>query len=81
MSADLVWVAAVAVVFAVVGAFYYLRVIKLAYFDPPETDLPIAPATGAGTVLTINILMIVAILPWIGSLLALCADVIRQFAV
>lgn len=81
VSADLIWVAAVAVVFAVVGAFYYLRVIKLAYFDAPETDLPVAPATGSGTVLTINILLIVAILPWIGSLLALCADVIRQFAV
>ncbi len=81
VNADLIWVATVAVVFAVVGAFYYLRVIKLAYFDAPETDLPIAPATGTSTVLTINILLLIAILPWIGSLLALCADVIRQFAV
>ncbi len=81
VKADLVWVAVVAVLFAVVGAYYYLRIIKLAYFDPPETDLPVAPAAGMSTVLTINVLMIVLILPWIGSLLSLCAEVIRQFAV
>lgn len=81
VNAGLVWVAAVAVVFAVVGAFYYLRVIKLAYFDAPETDIETPAPAGAGTLLTVNILLIVAILPWIGSLLALCADAMRQFAV
>ncbi len=81
ISVQLIWVAAVAVIFAVVGAFYYLRIIKLAYFDPPESDLPISNATGVKTLLTANILLIVIILPWVGSLLALCADAIRLFAV
>jgi NADH-quinone oxidoreductase subunit N len=31
-----VWLAVVAVVFSVIGAFYYLRVVKLMYFDAAE---------------------------------------------
>ena len=33
---DLVWLAIVAVLFSVVGLFYYLRVVKVMYFDKPE---------------------------------------------
>src|SRR5690606_27835477 len=36
VDAGLVWLAAVAVGFAIIGAFYYLRVIKLMYFDEAE---------------------------------------------
>ncbi len=81
VNANLIWVAAIVVVFAVVGAFYYLRIIKLAYFDSPASELPVPTYAGMSTVLTIHILLIVAILPWIGSLLALCAVAIQQFAV
>lgn len=35
---DLVWLAIIAVLFSVVGLFYYLRVIKVMYFDKPEQD-------------------------------------------
>jgi len=37
LDAGMLWLAIVAIVFAIVGAFYYLRVIKVMYFDPPET--------------------------------------------
>jgi len=36
LQGDLLWLTLVGVVFAVVGAFYYLRVIKAMYFDEPE---------------------------------------------
>ena len=36
IGGDLLWLAIVGIVFAVVGAFYYLRVIKVMYFDEPE---------------------------------------------
>ncbi len=36
IGGDLMWLAIVGIVFAVVGAFYYLRVIKVMYFDEPE---------------------------------------------
>ncbi len=35
---DLVWLAILAVLFSVIGLFYYLRVIKVMYFDKPEED-------------------------------------------
>ncbi|MEX0951789.1 MAG: NADH-quinone oxidoreductase subunit NuoN [Gammaproteobacteria bacterium] len=38
IAAGHVWLALVAVAFAIVGAFYYLRVIKLMYFDAAESD-------------------------------------------
>ena len=37
LDGGLMWLAIVAIVFAVVGAFYYLRVIKVMYFDEPQS--------------------------------------------
>lgn len=86
---ELVWVAVVAVLLAVVGAFYYLRVIKLMYFDPPADDAPAndvdvdtaAPTDAdARLLLALNAFAIVAILPWIDGVISLCAEVIQRFA-
>lgn len=41
VNAGYIWLAVAAVLFSLVGAFYYLRIIKLMYFDEPETDEPI----------------------------------------
>ena len=76
----LVWVASVAVILAVVGAYYYLRIIKLVYFDAPTSNMEIAPTVDSKVVLTVNVLAIVVILPWIGSLIALCNQVISKLA-
>lgn len=40
LHGDMLWLAIVGIVFAVIGAFYYLRVIKAMYFDEPEGKLP-----------------------------------------
>ncbi|MEO6263931.1 MAG: NADH-quinone oxidoreductase subunit N, partial [Luteimonas sp.] len=40
LQGDMLWLAIVGIVFAVVGAFYYLRVIKVMYFDEPVADVP-----------------------------------------
>jgi NADH-quinone oxidoreductase subunit N len=40
LEGDMLWLALVGVVFAVVGAFYYLRVLKVMYFDEPEGEQP-----------------------------------------
>jgi NADH-quinone oxidoreductase subunit N len=37
------WLAIVAVLFSLIGAFYYLRVVKMMYFDAPADDTPSAP--------------------------------------
>jgi NADH-quinone oxidoreductase subunit N len=41
VQADLLWLAIAGVVMAVIGAFYYLRVIKVMFFDEPERDLAV----------------------------------------
>jgi NADH-quinone oxidoreductase subunit N len=33
-----VWLAILAVLLSLMGTFYYLRIVKLMYFDEPETD-------------------------------------------
>jgi proton-translocating NADH-quinone oxidoreductase, chain N len=73
LGADLVWLAAVAVVFSVIGAFYYLRVVKVMYFDKADVG---APTVSAGfdlrVVLSANSLAVLGLGLFPGSLLALC---------
>ncbi len=40
LQGDMLWLAIVGIVFAVIGAFYYLRVCKVMYFDAPDGDQP-----------------------------------------
>jgi NADH-quinone oxidoreductase subunit N len=42
IDAGMLWVAIVAIVFAIVGAYYYLRVIKVMYFDAPRDTAELA---------------------------------------
>lgn len=42
LQGDMLWLAIVGIVFAVIGAFYYLRIIKAMYFDPPAASGPAA---------------------------------------
>ena len=42
----MLWLAIVGIVFAVIGAFYYLRVVKVMYFDEPVGEPRAARATG-----------------------------------
>lgn len=79
IDARLVWVATVAVVLAVIGAYYYLRIVKLVYFDAPESDREIFRKKDSQAILAFNIIIIVAILPWVGSLISLCNQVVLKF--
>ena len=54
VQADLVWLAVVAVIFSVVGAFYYLRVIKYMFFDEPAETQPVLAAVDVKVGLSIN---------------------------
>ncbi|MBT8420013.1 MAG: NADH-quinone oxidoreductase subunit NuoN, partial [Gammaproteobacteria bacterium] len=45
VNADMIWLAVVAVCFAIIGLFYYLRVVRMMYFDAPQNQVRIqAPA-------------------------------------
>jgi NADH-quinone oxidoreductase subunit N len=54
ISVGMTWLAVVAVFFSVIGAFYYLRIVKLMYFDKPLDEIPLEMARGTRAVLTVN---------------------------
>ena len=54
VQVDLVWLAVFAVIFSVVGAFYYLRIIKLMYFDEPQDQAKIESTLDMRVVLSAN---------------------------
>jgi NADH-quinone oxidoreductase subunit N len=71
------WLAIVAVALSVVGAYYYLRVVELMYFDEP-TDRAVLQGGGPAMrfVLSLNGLAVLVLGLFPGLLLALCARVI-----
>ena len=65
-----------AVMMSLIGAFYYLRVVKVMYFDAPLTATSVSAPLDVRVVLTINgaLVLVLGLLP--GGLMALCADAI-----
>ena len=66
VGAHLVWLAALALIFAIVGAYYYIRVVKTMYFDEPdETSAWILAGRVKNIALGVNCLavLILGILP------------------
>jgi len=61
---------------SLIGAFYYLRVVKVLYFDAPITATTVSAGSDVRVVLTINgaLILILGMLP--GGLMALCARAI-----
>lgn len=72
VSAGLVWLALVAVFFSIIGAFYYLRVIKVIYFDKPEHLEPLVVGAGARLALSVNGLAILGLGLFPSTLLYYC---------
>lgn len=72
IDAGLVWVAVLGVFLAVIGAYYYLRIIKLMYFDEPETDAPIKAGADLRATLTVNGLAQIFLGFFSGGLAAAC---------
>lgn len=72
---DLLWVAVVAVAFSIVGAFYYIRIVKLMYFDRPVETAPLIASTGMQAVVSLNGLAILILGLFPASLLAYCQAV------
>ncbi len=72
VSSGFVTLAAVAVVFSIIGAYYYLRVIKLMYFDKPDSMTAIKASKQMRAVLTANglLILVLGLLP--DSLMQVC---------
>jgi NADH-quinone oxidoreductase subunit N len=61
LGAGHVWLAVVAVMLALVGAFYYIRVVKLMYFDEPQDAAEIRGKLDASVLLSANGLAMLAL--------------------
>jgi NADH-quinone oxidoreductase subunit N len=72
LDAGLVWLAILAVVFSVVGAFYYLRVVKLMYFDDPVTEAVIDAPADFRAAISVNGIMMLGLGIFSSSLIAVC---------
>ena len=75
VDVGMVWLAVVAVIFSVIGAFYYLRIIKLMYFDHKEDDQPLQSPFDMNAVMTMNGLSVLALGIYPSALMALCTTV------
>lgn len=79
VSIGFVWLAVAAVFFSIIGAFYYLRVIKVIYFDPAEEEQQGIEQCGlnpVGITLSINALLVLALGLFPGALMVLCQTAI-----
>lgn len=72
VQVDMVWLAVVAVFFSVIGAFYYLRVVKMMYFDKPIEDQPIVASVDSRLAISINGMAILLLGIFPAGLLAVC---------
>jgi NADH-quinone oxidoreductase subunit N len=73
---DLLWLALAGVFFSIIGAYYYLRVVKLMYFDTAEAPVPLAVSTDLQIAVSVNSLAVLALGLFPGALLSVCTAVI-----
>jgi NADH-quinone oxidoreductase subunit N len=76
LSTGQVWLAVLAVLLSLIGAFYYLRVIKVMYFDDPVDTARIVASNDVRVTLSLNgvAVLVLGLLP--GPLMAVCATAI-----
>jgi NADH-quinone oxidoreductase subunit N len=73
-----IWLAVIAVILSLVGAFYYLRLVKVMYFDEPKETAPIATTGDVRVLLSLNgaAVLVFGLLP--GWLMTMCANAVLQ---
>ncbi len=73
VAAGYMWLAVIAVLFSLIGAFYYLRVVKLMYFDAPVDETPLAAATDMRVLISLNGLAVAFLGLFPQVIMSLCA--------
>lgn len=70
--------AVVSVMFSLIGAFYYLRIVKLMYFDTPESHEAIQVTPDTALLISLNGLgvLFLGLVP--GGLMIVCAEAVKQ---
>ena len=73
ISIDMVWLALVAVFFSIIGAFYYIRAVKMMYFDKPIDAAPLVASMDTQVMMSINGLAMLGFGLFPAALLGACA--------
>ncbi|CAD6553216.1 NADH-quinone oxidoreductase subunit N [Paraburkholderia kirstenboschensis] len=78
INAGLTWLAVLAVITSLFGAFYYLRIVKLMYFDVSQDAAPISAGAGNRALLALNgvAVLLLGIVP--GPLMTVCLRAIQH---
>jgi NADH-quinone oxidoreductase subunit N len=72
LDTGMTWLAILAVIFSVIGAFYYLRVVKLMYFDEPKSSRTLDVPVDFTAALSVNGLLMIGLGLFSSSLIAVC---------
>ena len=73
VAAGHLWLALAAIFFSLVGAYYYLRIVKVMYFDPPASNVPIKATMDVKLLMSVNGLAVALIGIFPNGLMILCA--------
>ena len=74
VDVNMTWVAALGLIFAVIGAFYYLRIIKVMYFDDTEDRTPIVMSKTTKLIYSANCLSLLYLGIFPGALIGVCMN-------
>jgi NADH-quinone oxidoreductase subunit N len=75
VDSGMTWLAAFVVIFSIIGAFYYLKIVRTMYFDAPDTPYAIGGARDMRAVLSLNGLAILALGIFPAPLFVICQHV------
>jgi len=72
IQVHLTWLAVLAILFAIIGAYYYLRIVKVIYFEEPKEIAPVAYTREETAAITVNGLLVLILGIFPGTLFVLC---------
>lgn len=77
IDAGLTWLAIIGILFAVIGGFFYLRVVKLMYLDAPDDATKVSLPKDSAIALAVNgiLIILMGVLP--GPLMDWCIEAVR----
>lgn len=74
VDVHLTWVAILGLLFTVIGVYYYLRIVKIMYFDKPVTNEPVILSKSNNVIYSINCLSLLYLGIFPGALIAACIN-------
>ncbi len=72
IQVHLVWLAVLALLFAIIGAYYYLNIVKVMYFEEPVDSTPVLCSNSTKVALSINGLLVLMMGIFPGALFTIC---------